>query len=167
MEVSKSSISEAENRNKNDPEPSRIELLEPDKRERAEGIDKVYCYLSDAGTYFLATVEEGKPRVRPFGTILLDAGKLYIQTGKSKEVSKQISENPFVEICAFMQDTWLRVSAELVEDDNHDLKVKMLEKMPALKAMYSADDDNMQMLCLKNATATFCSFTAEPEVVTF
>jgi len=63
--------------------------------------------------------------------------------------------------------TWIRISAELVADDNHDIKVKMLEKMPSLKAMYSADDDSMQMYWLKDATATFCSFTEEPETITF
>ena len=59
------------------------------------------------------------------------------------------------------------IAAELVEDDSHDVKVAMLEKMPSLKGMYSADDDNMQMFYLKDATATFSSFTAEPEVITF
>ncbi len=143
-------------------------LLELDKRANAQGIDRVYYYLNDAGTYYLATVDGTKPRVRPFGTILIDDGKLYIQTGKSKAVSKQISQNPFVEISASMNNgTWLRVEAKLVEDDSHDVKVKMLEKMPALKAMYSADDDNMQMFYLKDAKATFCSFTAQPEEVTF
>ena len=143
-------------------------LSEIEKRENAQGIEKVYYYLNDAGTYYLATTDGTKPRVRPFGTILLDDGKLYIQTGKVKDVSKQIAENPFVEISASMSNgTWIRIAAELVEDDNHDVKVKMLEKMPSLKAMYSADDDNMQMFYLKDAAATFCSFTAEPEVVTF
>ena len=132
-----------------------------------EGIEKVYHFLNDAQTYYLATVDGAKPRVRPFGTILLQNGKLYNQAGKVKEVSRQISENPFVEICAFMNGAWLRVSAELVEDDSHDVKVAMLEKMPALKGMYSADDGNMQMFYLKDATATFSSFTAAPEVITF
>ena len=108
-----------------------------------------------------------KPKVRPFGTALLHDGKLYIQTGKSKSVSRQIGQNPFVQICACMNGQWVRISAELVEDDNRDAKVEMLEKLPSLKAMYSADDDNMQMFYLKDATATFCSFTTEPEVVTF
>ena len=142
-------------------------LVELEKRESAEGIEKVYYFLNDAQTYYLATVDGTKPRVRPFGTLLLQDGKLYIQTGKSKEVSRQISENPFVEICAYLNGAWLRISAELVDDDNHEAKVAMLEKMPSLKAMYSADDDNMQMFYLKDATATFSSFTAEPEVVTF
>ena len=145
-----------------------IMLLEVQKRQEAKGIDKVYYYLNDVGTYFLATVDGSKPRVRPFGTILLEDGKLYIQTGTGKDVVKQISENPFVEISACMENgTWIRISAELVADDSHDVKVKMLEKMPALKAMYSADDDSMQMYWLKDATATFSSFTAEPETVTF
>ena len=144
-----------------------VMLLEIQKRETAEGIDKVYYYLNDAGTYYLATVDGDKPKVRPFGTLLLEDGKLYIQTGRVKDVSKQIAANPFVEICASMGITWIRIAAELVEDDNHDLKVKMLEKMPSLKAMYSADDDNMQMFCLKDATATFGSLTAEPEVIQF
>lgn len=140
-------------------------LVEIEKRRAATGIDKVYYFLNDAQTYYLATVDNGQARVRPFGTILLHDGKLYIQTGKAKNVSRQILENPHVEICAFMNGVWLRLCGELVEDDNHDAKVEMLEKMPSLKAMYSPDDDNMQMFYFKDAVATFSSFTAEPEVV--
>ena len=142
-------------------------LVEIEKRQNAEGIDKVYYFLNDAQTYYLATVDGKQARVRPFGSILLHDGKLYIQTGKVKDVSKQIAQDPFVEICAFMNGTWLRIACELVEDDNHDIKVEMLEKMPVLKGMYSADDDNMQMFYMKDATATFRSFTAEPEVISF
>ena len=142
-------------------------LLELEKRQNAEGIEKVYYFLNDAQTYYLATMDGTKPRVRPFGTVLLHDGKLYIMTGKTKDVSRQIGENPFVEICACRNGAWLRVAAELVEDDDYDVKTAMLEKMPSLKATYSADDDNMQMLYLKDATAVFSSFTAEPEEITF
>ena len=136
-------------------------------RAEATGIDKVYYFLNDAGYYFLATVDGNKPKVRPFGTVLLRDGKLYIQTGKSKSVSKQIAENPFVEICCCLNGAWVRIAAELVEDDSVEVKEAMLERMPSLKGMYSADDDNMQMFYLKDATATFCSFATEPEVITF
>ena len=142
-------------------------LEELEKRQEATGIEKVFYFLNDAPAYYLATVDGKQPRVRPFGTILLFDGKLYIQTGKVKAVSKQIAENPLVELCAFMNGTWLRVAAELVDDDNYDAKVAMLEKMPSLKGMYSADDDNMQVFYLKDATATFSSFGAEPEVIQF
>ena len=132
-----------------------------------EAIEKVYQFLDEAKTYYLATVEGDQPRCRPFGTALLYDGKLYIQTGKVKNVSKQIAANPKVEICAFNGGKWLRVAGELVNDDSRDVKVAMLEKMPMLKKMYSADDDNTQVLYFKNATATFCSFTEAPEVFTF
>ena len=131
------------------------------------GIEKVYQFLDAAHNYALATVEGDQPRVRVFGTALLYDGKLYIQTGKSKDVSKQIAENPKVEICALKGGKWLRVAGELVNDDNRDVKVAMLDKMPSLKGAYSADDDNMQMLYFRNATATFSSFTEEPETVQF
>ena len=132
-----------------------------------ENVEKVYNFLDEAQTYYLATVEGDQPRVRPFGTALLYNGKLYIQTGKVKDVSKQLSANPKAEICAFHGGKWLRVAGELINDDSRDVKVAMLEKMPSLKAMYSADDDNTQVLYFKNATATFSSFTEAPETVTF
>ncbi|MBQ6233894.1 MAG: pyridoxamine 5'-phosphate oxidase family protein [Clostridia bacterium] len=130
-------------------------------------MEKVYQFLEEAQTYYLATVEGDQPRVRPFGTALLYEGKLYIQTGKVKPVSKQIAANPKVEICAFKDGTWLRLAGELVNDDRREAKAAMLDKMPSLKAMYSADDDNTQVLYFKNATATFSSFTAAPETVSF
>lgn len=132
-----------------------------------DGIERVYQFLDEVHTYYLATVEGDQPRVRAFGTALLYDGKLYIQTGKVKPVSKQIASNPKVEICAFKGGKWLRIAGELVNDDNRDVKVAMLDKMPSLKPMYSADDDNMQMLYFRNATATFSSFTKEPEVIEF
>ena len=131
------------------------------------GIEKVCEFLDKTKTYYLATVDGDQPRVRPFGTILLYEGKLYIQTGKVKDVSRQIAANPKVEICACKGGEWLRIAGELVNDDDHDVKVAMLEKMPNLKGMYSADDDNMQMLYFRNAEATFSSFTAAPETICF
>ena len=131
------------------------------------GIEKAAKFLEEAGCYYLATVENDQPRVRPFGTVLLFGDKLYIQTGKVKDVSKQIAANPKVEVCAFNGSKWIRITGELVSDDNYDAKVAMLEKMPNLKALYSPDDDNMQMLYFKNATATFSSFTEAPETVAF
>ena len=132
-----------------------------------EGIEKVCRFLEEAQTYYLATVEGDQPRVRPFGTVLLHGGKLYIETGKAKNVSRQIAANPKVEICAFQGGKWLRIAGELANDDDRDVKVAMLEKMPSLKAMYSPDDGNMQMLYFLNATATFSSFTEAPETITF
>ena len=130
-------------------------------------VERVCKFLDEAQTYYLATVEGDQPRVRPFGTALVFEGKLYIQTGKVKPVSKQLAQNPKAEICAFNNGQWLRVAGELVNDDRREPKAAMLEKMPSLKAMYSADDDNTQVLYFSNATATFASFTTAPETITF
>ena len=132
-----------------------------------KGIEKVYNFLNGAGTYYLATVEGDQPRVRPFGTVMLFDGKIYIQTGKIKPVSHQLSVNPKAEICAFKNGAWIRVSGELVNDDDRAAKVAMLDKYPEIKGMYSADDGNTQVLYFKNATAVFSSFGAAPETVEF
>ena len=132
-----------------------------------EGIEKVYEFLKEAQTYYLATVEGDQPRVRPFGTVLFCKDRLYIQTGKVKDVSKQLAANPKAELCVFKDGKWLRLAGELVEDDDREVKVAMLDMMPTLKAMYSPDDGNMQMLYFTNATATFSSFTEPPEVIEF
>ena len=131
------------------------------------GIERVCEFLDTAQTYYLATVEGDQPRVRPFGTILLYNGRLYIETGKVKNVSKQLAVNPKAEICAFNGGKWLRVAGELIDDADRAVKGAMLEKMPSLKAMYDPDDGNMQMLYFKNATATFSSFTEAPETFVF
>lgn len=128
---------------------------------------RVCNFLKEAGTYYLATVEGDQPRVRPFGTAHIFENKLYIQTGKSKPVSKQLGVNPKCEICAFKDGVWLRVAGELVEDDRIEAKKSMLDEYTNLRAMYDENDDNTQVLYLKNAVATFSSFTAPPESYEF
>lgn len=130
-------------------------------------MERVVQFLKDAEVYYLATVEGDQPRVRPFGTAHIFEGRLYIQMGKVKDVSKQVHENPKVEICAFKDGEWVRVAGELVEDDRTEARQSMLDAYPSLKAMYSADDGNTEVFYFKNATATFSSFTKEPEIVKF
>lgn len=130
-------------------------------------MEKVYNFLKEADTYYLATVEGDQPRVRPFGTVNLYEGKLYIQMGRVKHVSKQIAANPKVELCAFKNGTWLRVAGELVEDDRVEARKSMLDAYPQLCSMYDENDGNTQVFYFKNAKATFSSFTAAPETVEF
>lgn len=134
-------------------------------------IERVCQFLKDAGTYFLATAEGDQPRVRPFGTVHIYNGKLYIQTGNSKPVAKQLKANPKAEICAFHNGEWIRVAGELVEDDTEEERTKaqesLLEAYPDLKRMYKAGDGNTAVYYFRNATATISSFTKAPEVITF
>ena len=130
-------------------------------------MQEIYDFLKKFGTYYLATVEGDQPRVRPFGTIDIFEDKLYIQTGKVKEVSKQIQANPKVELCAFGEGTWVRLAGTLVRDERVEAKQHMLDAYPNLQAMYSAADDNTEVLYFKDATATFSSFGGTPKTVQF
>ena len=128
---------------------------------------EVYDFLKKAGVYYLATNEGDQPRVRPFGTVDIFDGKLYIQTGKRKEVAKQLAANPKAEICAFMEGKWLRLSGELVEDDRREARKHMLDSYPELRNMYNEDDGNTLVLYFRNATAVFSSFTEAPKTIQF
>ena len=130
-------------------------------------MEKVCEFLKSAGVYYLATAEGNQPRVRPFGTAHIFDGKLYIQTGKVKPVSRQLAANPKCEICAFKDGVWLRVAAELVDDERVEAKKSMLDEYSDLRAMYDENDDNTQVLYLKNAVATFSSFGGAPETYEF
>jgi Uncharacterized conserved protein len=131
------------------------------------GIEKVAEFLNSAGTYYLATVDGDQARVRPFGTAHIFEGKLYMQTGKVKNVSKQLHANPKAEACVFKDGVWLRITGELIADDRREALTSMLDAYPQLRNMYSEDDGNTEVFYFQNATAVFSSFTAAPETITF
>jgi uncharacterized pyridoxamine 5'-phosphate oxidase family protein len=130
-------------------------------------MQEVYEFLKKCQTYYLATIEGDQARVRPFGTADIFENKFYIQTGKNKDVSKQIAVNPKIEICAFDGSKWIRIQALAVEDDRCEARQHMLDAYPMLKDRYSADDGNTQVLYLKDALATIYGFTDEPKKIQF
>ena len=130
-------------------------------------MNEVYEFLKKCGTFYIATCEGDQPRVRPFGAVNVFEDKLYIQTGKVKNVSHQMEVNPKVEICCFNEGTWLRLEGKVVRDERIEAKTSMLDNNPMLKSMYSAEDDNTEVLYFENAKATFYSFTNEPKVIEF
>lgn len=130
-------------------------------------MEEVEKFLKECGTYYIATIDDNNPRVRPFGTVNIFEGKLYIQTGKSKNVSKQIEQNNNVEVCAFKDGRWIRISGKLIRDDRIEAKEDMLNNYPELRGMYNPMDDNTEVLYFKDAKAIFYSFTEEPRVIEF
>lgn len=128
-------------------------------------MEEVLEFLKKCGVFYLATVDGNKPRVRPFGAVNIFEGKLYIQTGKVKNVSKQMQENSNVEISGMVEGKWIRLEGNVVRDDRREAKVSMLDANPELKGMYSADDDNTEVLYFENAKATICSFTEAPKII--
>ena len=130
-------------------------------------IDEVCEFLKEVGTYYLATTDGDQPRVRPFGTAHIFEGRLYIQTGKKKDVSKQIEANPKFEICAFDKGTWLRLAGKLVEDPRTEAQQSMLDAYPSLQKMYAVGDGNTVVYYVEDGVATFSSFTAAPRTLEF
>ena len=128
---------------------------------------KVQEFLKACGVYYLATIDNDEPRVRPFGTAEIFDNHLYIQTGKKKDVFKQIEKNNNVEICAFKESKWIRISGKLLVDDRVEAKKDMLDKNPELRGMYNENDDNTVVLYFENAKATIYSFTEPPKVIEF
>jgi len=135
-------------------------------------MQEVCDYLKRCETFYLATVDGDQPRVRAFGAAHIFEGKLYIITARAKAVSKQMDANPKIEICAiegevFSGGSWLRLEAVAVDDNRIEAKQSMLEAYPQLQNLYNANDDNTQVLYLKDATATISSFGGEPKVIKF
>jgi len=128
---------------------------------------EVLEYLKECGVFYIATDEQGQPRVRPFGAVADFEGKLYISTNNQKDVFKQMQENPKIEISGMKNDTWIRVEATVIRDNRKEAREKMLADNPSLEKMYAADDGKMEVLYLQNATATISSFIDEPKVITF
>ncbi len=130
-------------------------------------VKEVYEFLKKSETYYIATMDGDQPRVRPFGTVDIFEDRLYIQTGKIKNVSRQIHANPKIEICGMAGDQWIRIEAVAVEDDRNEARQHMLDTYPMLKGMYAADDGNTEVFYLKEATATIASLRDKPKVIRF
>lgn len=131
-------------------------------------MNEVYEFLKACGTYYLATVEGDQPRVRPFGTIDIFEGKLFIQTGLSKPVAQQMIANPKVEISGMVPEgKWIRVTGNAVHVDSIEAQEHMLDAYPHLRAMYTPGDGNSAVFAIENATAQICSFTEPPVTIEF
>lgn len=130
-------------------------------------MNEVYEFLKACETYYLATVDGDQPRVRPFGTVDLFEGRLYIQTGKKKAVADQMKKNPKVELCGMANGKWIRVTATAVLDERIEAQSHMLDAYPSLKGMYQPGDGNTEVYYLKDGVATVSSFTEPPKTYTF
>ncbi|MBE6873074.1 MAG: NimC/NimA family protein [Ruminococcus albus] len=123
-------------------------------------------YLKSCGTFYIATCDGDQPRVRPFGAVCEFEGKLYIITNNKKDVYKQITADPKVEISGMKGGTWIRLSGELEEDTRREARVAMLEAYPELGNMYNVDDGVMTVFSFKSGKADICSFTDAPKSYT-
>lgn len=130
-------------------------------------MQRVYEFLKEAKVFYFSTVEGDRPRTRPFGVVFIHDGKLYVQTGKVKQVSRQLAANPQAEICVMHGPTWLRLNGILVEDDSVEAQQAFVDQFPRLADRYAVGDGNLQVLYFKDAVAEFNVMGKEPEIVRF
>ena len=128
---------------------------------------RVYDFLKEAKVYYLATIDGDHARVRPFGTLDLYDGKLYIMTKNGKKVSDQMKSNPKVELTAMRGEDWIRITCEAYLETRHEPVVSMVAAHPHLAQFYRADDPNTEVFYLANATAVIFSTTPEPLTIQF
>lgn len=131
-------------------------------------MNEVLKFITEAKTFYISTVDGNKPRVRPFGFIMEHEGKIYFSTTNQNKLFKQLSTNPYCEICTVSSDgKWIRVNGKAVFDPRIEVKSKVFEVMPELKNAYkSADNPNLETFYLENAEATIYSFTDQPKTIT-
>ncbi|MDR2099632.1 MAG: pyridoxamine 5'-phosphate oxidase family protein [Campylobacteraceae bacterium] len=125
------------------------------------GIQEVIDFLNKAGVFYVGTVDgESKPHVRPFSFVMEWNGRLTFITNNQKEVYKQLSANPYVDICAFTSDSqWIRISGKIRLFQSIEANKKSLEIEPNLKNLYS--DENNPILAhfsYESGEAAFWSF---------
>ena len=130
-------------------------------------MDEILEYLKTNPVYFLATVDaEGNPQVRPFGTIAKFEDGLYIQTGRCKDVYKEMKAHPKCAISAMGKDgTWFRLEADFIEDDRVEAEAAVMDEYPSLQKNYQAGDGNCCVFRMENASAYIDSFTADRKVL--
>ncbi len=129
-------------------------------------MNKAAQFLADSKTFYLATIEDDQPRVRPFGAVMEWDGKVYICTNNKKEVYAQIQKNPKVEISAMDQSfNWIRIAGKLVTDNRREAREAMLKAQPGLESMYKLDDGIFEVLYFTDATAAIYNIKGGKEVV--
>jgi uncharacterized pyridoxamine 5'-phosphate oxidase family protein len=129
-------------------------------------MNKAAQFLADSQTFYLATVEDDQPRVRPFGAVMEWEGKVYISTNNKKDVYAQILKNPKVEISSMDKSyNWIRIAGKLVPDDRREAKEAMLKAQPGLEKMYSIDDGILAVLYFTEATATIYNISGSKEEI--
>lgn len=121
-------------------------------------MQEILEFLKEQRTFYLATVENGKPRLRPFAAVAEFEEKLYFVTSREKKVCAQILEKPNVEICACnVKRKWVRITGIAKEDGRLAQRQKMLDENPVLitNQRYTSDEDeNMAVFAI-------CCMTAE------
>jgi len=133
-----------------------------------ETLNKICDFFKEAKSFYIATIDKDRPRVRPFGSYMIYNGKLYFSTADTKPFWQQIAENPNIELCSCDgKGEWLRIEATANPDRRKVVKDKMLEQNPRLKQIYEKHGDSVALFYITKATATFENLVGKKEIFKF
>lgn len=114
--------------------------------------EKVNAFLDQAKTFYFLTTDGDQPKGRPFGFHMLVEDRLYFGCGTFKNVFRQLTANPKVEVLAVNGGEFLRYdgTVKVVRDDT--LLEKVRQSMPQIMALYDKNDWEMSFSIWKTAT---------------
>ena len=123
-------------------------------------LDKNVGFLATKGTC-------GSPRVRPMQSPLYFDGKLYACTSKKKGMYKHMQNFAGIELSAYDgKETWIRIRAKAVFDENIEVKKKMFEKYSVVREIYkSPDNPDFAVFYFDEPSVKIQSFTGRDEVI--
>lgn len=125
----------------------------------------VIKFLKDSPIFYLATVDGDQARVRPLGFVMEYDGKICFCTANTKNMYKQMKQNPKIEIAACVETKTLRITGEAEFITDAASQQKVLDEMPMLKSIYSVGDGKFEVFAIKNAVASYITMSGEKETV--
>lgn len=130
-------------------------------------MNEILEFITKAKTFYIATIDGDKPRVRPFGFIMEHQEKLYFGTSNQKDVCKQLALNPHFEVSTMSENgQWIRLQGRAVFDSSIEAKTKAFEIMPSLAGIYnSPDNPTFEVFYIAEGKATIYSFSDEPKII--
>ncbi len=124
----------------------------------------VVTFLKENPVQYLATVgRDGKAKCRPFMFCCEYDGKLWFSTNNTKNVYKDMQDNPYIEISVSSPAfAWLRLSGKAIFENNMAVKEECMGN-PIIKGQYqTADNPIFVVFYLENAHAVLADFSGNP-----
>lgn len=127
-------------------------------------MNKVVEFLQANPVQYLATVgRDGKAKCRPFMFCLEQEGKLWFCTNSTKNVYKDMKENPYIEVSVSSPTyAWIRLNGKAVFENNMAVKEACMSN-PIVKGQYhTADNPIFEVFYLEDAKAVIADFSGNP-----
>lgn len=133
-------------------------------------MQEVLTFLKENPLGSLATVADGKPRVRPWGFMLAEDGKLWFCTANTKDVFRQLQANPAIAFTSFSPDfVTVRLRGDIRFSQDREMKEKILAHSSLVRDIYqTADNPAFEIFYLEHGEAVLADFSGRPpRVFTF